>query len=156
MKFHNLGNSDHGRFDMTPIIDIVFLLIIFFMIVCKFIVAENFEVEVPDDIPSAVKAETAKKKTITITVMFSEDGIVDYAVGPELIPRNENLDVSKKIAEMIDRQLKKSKYGEGSKVVSLRIDKGIPFKYSKHALEGVSISNAVEMKFSVIKQNVMR
>ena len=155
MKFHNFGNSDHGRFDMTPIIDIVFLLIIFFMIVCKFIVAENFEVEVPDEISSAVKAETGKQKTTTVTVMFSEDGIVDYAVGLELIPRNKNLDISKRIAEMIDRQLKKSKDGEGSEVVSLRIDKEVPFKYSKHALEGVSRSNAADMKLLVIKQNVL-
>ncbi len=37
-----------GTFNMTPIIDIVFLLIIFFLVVCQFIEAENFPVAVPD------------------------------------------------------------------------------------------------------------
>ncbi len=34
-------------FDMTPIIDVVFLLIIFFMLVAQFIVAEQYKVSVP-------------------------------------------------------------------------------------------------------------
>ena len=35
------------KFNMTPIIDIVFLLIIFLIVVCQGIDAENFDVAVP-------------------------------------------------------------------------------------------------------------
>ena len=45
-QFHSREES--GSFNMTPIIDIVFLLIIFFLVVCQFIEAENFPVAVPD------------------------------------------------------------------------------------------------------------
>ena len=51
---------DAESFDMTPIIDVVFLLIIFFMLVCQFIAAEQFQVEVPDQISSAQKTEPQK------------------------------------------------------------------------------------------------
>ena len=42
-----------AQFNMTPMIDIVFLLIIFFMLICQFIVQENYRLDVPDDCPNA-------------------------------------------------------------------------------------------------------
>ena len=40
----NRRTKTAASFNMTPIIDIVFLLIIFFLVVCRFIEAENFPV----------------------------------------------------------------------------------------------------------------
>jgi len=45
VQFRNPDRS--GTFNMTPIIDIVFLLIIFFLVVCQFIEAENFRLPSP-------------------------------------------------------------------------------------------------------------
>ena len=45
-KLHQHPNS--GSFNLTPVIDIVFLLILFFLVVCQFIEAENFPVNVPE------------------------------------------------------------------------------------------------------------
>ncbi|MHC5179864.1 MAG: ExbD/TolR family protein, partial [Planctomycetota bacterium] len=50
-KYKRLFETE--TFDMTPIIDVVFLLIIFFMLVAQFIAAEQYQVEVPDAIKSA-------------------------------------------------------------------------------------------------------
>ena len=44
-KYKRLFEAE--TFDMTPIIDVVFLLIIFFMLVAQFIVAEQYNVSVP-------------------------------------------------------------------------------------------------------------
>ena len=49
-------------FDMTPVIDVVFLLIIFFMLVCQFIVAERFRVQVPK-----ILSLQANRRTMTDT-----------------------------------------------------------------------------------------
>ena len=50
-------NYDEDAFQtsITPMIDVVFLLIIFFLVVCKFIEAENFPVEIPDNCQFAQK-----------------------------------------------------------------------------------------------------
>ena len=63
-------------FDMTPIIDVVFLLIIFFMLVCQFIVAENFQVEVPDQIATARENPAGQNLMTTVTVMADPAGQV--------------------------------------------------------------------------------
>ena len=154
MSLEHFGDSYSGRFDITPVIDIVFLLIIFFMIVCQFIVAENFQVSVPDDISSAQQSRQDEKKTTTVTVMFNDKGGVDYAVGAKIIPYGLQIEVSGEIAGQIDRQLKNLK--GGNRLVSLRIDKNITYEYARHALAGISRSTAGDIKLSVIKQKVQR
>ena len=73
------------KLNLTPVIDVVFLLIIFFMLVCQFIVAENFEVTVPDDISTAAEANDGGQGITTVTVMFDQDEQIVYAVGSEKI-----------------------------------------------------------------------
>ena len=68
-------------FDMTPIIDVVFLLIIFFMLVAQFIVAEQYKVKVPDEIATAHTQDTQEDRPLTITVMPDQEQGVVCAVG---------------------------------------------------------------------------
>ena len=151
MKIQRYSDDD-GRFNMTPVIDIVFLLIIFFMIVCQFIVAENFMVRVPDDISSGQRSEDLDVKTTTVTVMGGDDGGVSYAVGAEVVAYSGGERISESIAAAIDRQL--DNLPEESRVVGLRVDKGIVFKDSQHAIAGISESSATDIKLSVIRQKM--
>jgi biopolymer transport protein ExbD len=112
--------TDINRFDMTPIIDIVFLLIIFFLLVCQFIVAENFDVTVPDDISSAQPAPVADQQITTVTVMSAGSGRPVYAVGSEIVAAGSAEDISYVIAGEIDRQLQHLTLER--RVVCLRID----------------------------------
>ena len=139
-----------SRFDMTPIIDIVFLLIIFFLLVCQFIVAENFDVTVPDDISSAQPAPPADQQITTVTVMPTGSNRPVYAVGSEIIAAESAPDVSYAIADEIDTQLQHLPYER--RVVCLRIDKDICFRHSQYALAGISQSSATDMKLAVTKQ----
>ncbi len=142
--------TDIDRFDMTPIIDIVFLLIIFFLLVCQFIVAENFDVTVPDDISSAQPAPAADQQMTTVTVMSADTGGAVYAVGSEIIAAPSGRDISYAIAAEIDTQLQH--LPRESRVVCLRIDKDICFRDSQYALAGISQSTATDMKLAVTKQ----
>ncbi len=137
------------KFNLTPVIDIVFLLIIFFMLVCQFIVAENFEVAVPDDISSAKPAVTDGQQMTTVTVMFNEAGKPAYAVGAEKIEAGDGK-ISEAIAAQIDRQLQRLPVER--RVVCLRMDKGIIFRNAQHALTGISLSSATDIKLAVSKQ----
>jgi len=56
-------NIDDARFDMTPMMDIVFQLIAFFMIVSTFLTLEKVEVELPVA-PNAALAENQQGRVL--------------------------------------------------------------------------------------------
>ncbi len=57
-------------FDMSPMIDMVFLLLIFFMIASRFSVSQNVQLE----IPTATKAIVPKERHERFTVNVKADG----------------------------------------------------------------------------------
>src|SRR3989304_2008334 len=71
-----------NSFNMTPVIDIVFLLIIFFVLACRFIEAENFPVTVPDGCKFAQDDQNATQ-AVTLTVMNKAEDEITFAVGSE-------------------------------------------------------------------------
>lgn len=59
--------QDEEVVDLTPMIDIVFLLIVFFMTVANMITQEKIEIEMPVSENSVVPEEFGGRSTITIT-----------------------------------------------------------------------------------------
>ena len=57
------------QFNMTAMIDVVFLLIIFFMLICQFIVQENYELVLPDDCASATVPDKLDRNAVTVSVV---------------------------------------------------------------------------------------
>lgn len=148
-NINSIGNSSGGSaFNMTPIIDIVFLLIIFFMVVCKFIEAENFEVSVPDNCEYAETSEQDGQET-TVTVMKNGDS-VEFAVGSEKISAVGGRQIAEKVAELIDKRLEN--ISGDNKVVTLRVDKDIRFGQAQYALCGIGQSIATDVQLSALKQ----
>lgn len=137
--------------NMTPIIDIVFLLIIFFMLVCQFIVAENFEVQVPDRITSAQGDPSDPQTTVTVTVMLDDAGRTGYAVGSEIVRTQDTELLTELMTQEVDNQLRA--LTPEQRLVTLRIDRDIPFSQAKYALAAVSNSAAPNIKLSVIKDH---
>ena len=71
-------------FNMTPMIDVVFLLIIFFMLVSNFASAENVPMELPKPFKSQAKQVKLRDRVI-INGQISESGATQsvwYRVGP--------------------------------------------------------------------------
>lgn len=66
--------------DLTPMLDVVFLLLIFFMVSARFDAAR----EVPIDLPKVQSAATAQPKERTVVQMRSDGSIV---LGGELVAR---------------------------------------------------------------------
>jgi biopolymer transport protein ExbD len=134
--------------NLTPIVDIVFLLIIFFMLSFQFIVAENFQVKIPDkaDMATARQKESEKLSTLTITKQGKD---IVFAVGGESIVYDEKKDIQDLITTMLNRQLSSIK--DLNKIVCLRIDRDITYKYTQIALASVAQSQAVNIQLNVIK-----
>lgn len=134
---------------MTPIIDVVFLLIIFFMLVCQFIAAEQFRVDVPDEIASAQKDPVDQKEPLTITIMAENSGVV-YAVGSEALGDVTGDDLARLMTAAIDESLEIESTTD--KTVRLRCDKAVTFGQVKHVLTGISNSAAETLDWAVLAE----
>ena len=141
--------ENSGSFNMTPIIDIVFLLIIFFLVICRFIEAENFPVDVPDGCEFAADDAGRRAQVTTVTVMKTAEEKVDFAVGPEKITASNYTDIIEKLAQLIDVRL--SDLPAERRVVTLRIDKDVCFADAQYALAGVAASSATDIQLAVLK-----
>jgi biopolymer transport protein ExbD len=137
-------------FDMTPIIDVVFLLIIFFMLVAQFIVAEQYKVSVPDDIKTAAPSEAEEKRSLTITVMPDQHEGVICAIGGEKLSSVTGEDMKSLITSVINDYFAERKNAE--KTVRLRCDRSIPFGQVKYILSGISESRAKNLDWAVIAE----
>ena len=145
------GQFDSGvqSFNMTPIVDIVFLLIIFFLVVCQFIEAENFPVTVPDDCQFAQSAPEPGAQVTTVTVMKTTEGEAGFAVGSEKISASDNAGTVEKLVQLIDVRLKD--LPPECRVVTLRIDKDICFAEAQYALAAVAASSATDIQLAALK-----
>lgn len=132
--------------DLTPVIDVVFLLIIFFMLVCQFMAAEQFAVAVPEDIQSAGPAD-APQAPLTVTVLMDEGRAV-CAVGSQRLAEVKGQDLSMLITSAVNERLAAS----GEKTVRLRCDKQVPFGEVKYVLSGISSSRAEELDWAVVNE----
>jgi len=141
--------SGVGSFNMTPVIDIVFQLIIFFALVCKFIEAENFPVAVPDGCEFAQSEPNRRLQLTTVTVMKTTEERSYFAVGSEKIVTSSYADMVERIAELIDVRLKDLP-PEG-RVITLRIDKDVCFAEAQYALAGVAASSATDIQLAALK-----
>tara|TARA_R100000027_G_scaffold46528_2_gene35402 strand:+ start:5000 stop:5422 length:423 start_codon:yes stop_codon:yes gene_type:complete len=66
-KFQNwAADDDDGEVDLTPMIDIVFLLIVFFMTVANMITAEKHPIEMPVALNSSIPEDYGDRTTITV------------------------------------------------------------------------------------------
>ena len=113
-------------FNMTPVVDIVFLLIIFFLVVCQFIEAENFPVRVPDGCQFAMNEDQDFPGAATVTVMKTAGGKSEFAVGSEKIEISGDDDIVDRLAELIDLRLKN--LPPDQRIVTLRIDRDVRFE----------------------------
>ena len=85
--------------ELTPLIDVVFLLLIFFMITTTFVARSGLQVRVPE-----ADATRASPDEARIEVMVTEDG--KYLVNGQSIPREADLaDLLRKEAEGGDSPL---------------------------------------------------
>jgi biopolymer transport protein ExbD len=145
-----LGNSGESMsFNMTPVIDIVFQLIIFFSLVCQFAGAENFPVNVPAGCDFAQNEVESAGQLITVTVIKNEQGKSDFAVGSEKVSASDYEKIADRIAILLDVRLKELPV-EG-RVVTLRIDKDISYAEAQYALAALAQSTATDIRLAVMK-----
>ncbi len=141
------GSTNKPSFNMTAIIDIVFLLIIFFVIVSQFIEAENFEVDVPDHCDYAVAALPPNVPQTTVTAMRREDRVV-YAVGSQIIDASPGRELKRQICQQLDQRL--AKLNPYERIVTVRIDKQIQYADTQWVLAAIAESLADQIQMATL------
>ena len=108
-------NKVSAEFSMSSMTDIVFLLLIFFMLTSTLVTTNALDLVLPNSI-----AQTVKKQRVSISI-------------------NENLDyyLDKEIVELkyIESLLIDRLAGEEEQVVVLRVDKSVPIEYAVEVMD---------------------
>ncbi len=153
-KTFSFRRDSSGTFNLTPVIDIVFLLIIFFALVFKFIEAENLPVSVPENCRFAQSEIEAQAALAMITIMKNEDGKSEFAVGADKVTGANYDEIADKLAGLIDSRLKD--LPQDKRIITLRIDKDIPYSDAQYALAAVAKSTAGDIRIAAIKDSASK
>jgi biopolymer transport protein ExbD len=149
LKRFNSAGAREESFNMTPLIDIVFLLIIFFLVISQFIDAENFPVAVADECDFAEIDMGHQGQISTVTVLLDEQGRSIFAVGAEKLSEVDGEAVTGRLAGLIDKNLEGT--SPDKRVVTLRIDKDVCFSDAQYALAAIAASSATDVRMAVLK-----
>ena len=90
-KRHKAG-SDEAEVDMTPMLDIVFIMLIFFIVTATFVNERGLDVTRPDS------DEPPKTQSVTILISISESGVISVE-GRDIDVRAVRANVERLIAE---------------------------------------------------------
>ncbi|MEJ2004446.1 MAG: biopolymer transporter ExbD [Cyclobacteriaceae bacterium] len=112
-------------FSMSSMTDIIFLLLIFFMLTSSFITPSGLPVNLPTS-----KASTVELQKVSVTIT---EGL-DYYVGDKKVSRN-----------MLEPELR-SRLTEGQGSVVLHVDKNVP---TEHFVYVAGIATSLEAKVSI-------
>ena len=125
LKSKNKINAD---FSMSSMTDIVFLLLIFFMLTSSFVVTNALNVNLPT-------SKVSSKQIESITVAISKD--LEYTVDNEIIQRSR-----------VEAELRNKLGGlnKEERVVVLHVDKEVPVE---HLVDIASISAQLNAKVSI-------
>ncbi|MCK9555578.1 biopolymer transporter ExbD [bacterium] len=88
MKFKRTTDLEKGKLDITPLIDVVFLLIIFFMLSSTFILQPGIKVNLPDSKVSDAQPEENIIVTITSekTILLNDEKVDEESLAIKLRP----------------------------------------------------------------------
>jgi biopolymer transport protein ExbD len=138
-----------GTPNMIPTIDILFQLVIFFVLACQFAVTEQFPIAVPDKCAAAKPQPEDQRNITAVTIMNAASGDgVECAVGGEKLAQVDEEILADKITEALDKKMDAA----GHHVVCLRIAKDVPFRQSFCAIKGIwNCDKATDIQMAVLK-----
>ncbi|MCK5719426.1 MAG: biopolymer transporter ExbD [Thiomargarita sp.] len=134
MNFRRCKNNDNLRINLTPLIDTVFLLLIFFMMTTTF----NKEAQLNIDLPEA-KAETTVQPTDLIRIIVNNKG--EYA-----IDNVENALINSEL-DTLKQALKKQAGNNDNPSLLISADKNAPHYAVMRAMEAVRDLGFLRLSF---------
>lgn len=138
MRIPTRGQERGFAFNITPLIDVVFLLIIFFLVASHFIRNENVErIELP--IASQGKDEDESNSRLVITVVSNGE----MMLGTTTITPEE---FEQRLALMIAR------HGAGTTELRIRADRNVQYSRVEPLLLTAARNGVTRVRFAVLRQ----
>ncbi len=139
MRLPQLGRNRPVEFNVTPLIDVVFLLIIFFL-VSSHLVQQETQVELA--LPAAASGrEIAESKIARVTINLLRGG--------ELLLGSESVEV-----EQVSRRLEVERQRtSGDLEVRIRADRAVPYRYVEPVLVACARAQIWNVSFAVVKHS---
>lgn len=136
----NANQGEEMKVDMSPMIDMVFLLLIFFVVNSRIIIASHDD---RVDVPIAKNSDKPETQNGRITINILDDGTMIAESGEELA---DSVEVEKYIRQ---RRTEEESKGYGREIaISLRGDKDAVFRYSRIIMRAAGNSGVHQFKFS--------
>lgn len=122
------------EFELTPMIDVVFLLIAFFMTLISFISSELVELELPEAEKATIPEEPGERQYISVDasgqIYFGAKEISEEALTNQLVTMKEQLPTLK---------------------VFLRADSSTPHRYVNRVMEATAKAGIFDLIFASAK-----
>lgn len=99
MKFKRKAKIEKGKLDITPLVDVVLQLLIFFMLSSSFVMQSGIKI----DLPNAAQKEQKEEKT-SITISITKESLLFLNETKMLLPEIKN-EFTKSIKENPKLQL---------------------------------------------------
>jgi biopolymer transport protein ExbD len=116
------------RIDMTPMVDVAFLLLTFFMLTTAFSRPQSMEINLP---PSETKVEVAESNLLTLRIM--EDGTIYWNMG---------IEAPQKIAFNDLRKFLRTKNQENPKLITLvKVDRKSKYRNMVDVLDEINMAD---------------
>jgi biopolymer transport protein ExbD len=141
-------------FNMTPVIDIVFLLIIFFVVVFQFIGSDDSIVNLPEDCDFAQKLDENKPWPATITLKADDADKITVSIGGQTIDTGNKNELMGLMQKSLDETL--SILPPDEKIVVLRIDKNVNYRDAQYALAAAANSSANRLRLATLAEQEPR
>ncbi|MEZ5302244.1 MAG: biopolymer transporter ExbD [Verrucomicrobiales bacterium] len=141
----SLEQADEAKGDLSPMIDLVFLLLIFFMVASTMI---RFRMDPDVKIPigdAATKKTTAAGRVI---INVYSDEITEQKGGRRFADEFSNPLTEDEITEMVKEADLRNKKASVDTWIHLRADKNAPVEFTKRAVKAASAAGVIEVVFS--------
>lgn len=145
MRYRSRARESASRvgFNFTPLIDVMFLLTIFFMLVAKFTASEHIPLQLPNPEESLARASRGRDRVV-INCRLTDPGeggaAVSYSLGPN--PAESLPAISDRIAAM--------KAATPDLSVLIRADRRLPYEDVRAVMRVVSQNNVAMLQVAAI------
>ena len=148
--FNHKNQFDPPTFNITPIIDIVFLLMIFFVVVSRFIETNSLGIKTPDLCDFANSKKTVSPASAILSIASSPPGDVSFFIDSQKIQAESTQDFQLTLTSKINEKIQTSPNKDHT--IVFKADQDAIFEDIELGLLALSQSNAEKVKLAVQKQ----
>ena len=130
-------DSEEIAIDMSPMIDMVFLLLIFFIVASAIVKVEPVKI----DVPSAIYAKVPEDETGRFPITVIPDGSLYVGLAQKAVTLDE-------LKERIGQELEADK----DLRILIRADSNVKYKYNEEIMEACADVGATDMIFAAYEE----